>query len=157
VSLSAPTTYSLSKPFTLILTFATQTLHPITVLAQRARIHSLDSDVEILDAKSRVQFGPESVDVCRDDEDPRRDEFLRLDGAHTEHRTLAFERGIWKETKLKVGEEYILRHLGGRWWWSEDTIDEILAYLQMNSNLGLVRTRNIDFEGGGEVRFKVVE
>jgi hypothetical protein len=70
---------------------------------------------------------------------------------------LDFKPGIWEKTKLNVGKKYILRHLGGRWWWSEETIDEVLAYLGTKSSLGLGRITDIEIEGGCEVRFKVVE
>ncbi|KAF2833772.1 hypothetical protein CC86DRAFT_365586 [Ophiobolus disseminans] len=156
VSLSAPTTYSLSKPFTFTLIFSTDAPHPFTVLANRAQVQSLLSDIEILDGTLRSQVGPDSIIACKDD-GHEREEFLRIDGTYTEHRELEFAGLIWEDVELKVGEEYILRHLGGQWWWTEDTIDEIMTYLNSTTSVGLAMTERIEFASAGEVRFKVVE
>jgi hypothetical protein len=156
VSLSAPSTYSLSKPFAFTLTFSTDAAYPITVLAHRARVKSEYSDVKILDATSRVQLAPDLI-VCRDEDEHQREEFLRLEGTYTEHRELDFGGPIWEELELEVGKEYILSHLGGKWWWTEDTVDEIMDYLDSWSNAGLEMAEGIEFAGADEVKFKVVE
>ena len=57
-----------------------------------------------------------------------------------------------------VGREYVLRHLGGVWnWWSEDPIDEVMKYAGEGCSMGLGSRKEIKFESGGEVRFRVVE
>ncbi|KAJ4377985.1 hypothetical protein N0V83_000815 [Neocucurbitaria cava] len=156
VSLSAPSTYSLSKPFTFSLTFSTDTACPITVLADRARVKSLYSDVKILDATTRVQLAPDVI-VCRDEDEHQREEFSRLEGTYTEHRELDLNGPLWENVQLEVGKEYILSHLGGTWWWTEDSIDEVMTYLESKSSIGLALTETIQFASAGEVGFKVVE
>lgn len=68
-----------------------------------------------------------------------------------------FEHPLWEDMNLEIGEEYIIRHLGDTWWWSEDTIDDIGAYFDNKSTLGLARIKQIEFEGAGEVRFTITE
>jgi hypothetical protein len=70
-SLSTPSTYFLSKPFTFTLTFSTDATHSITVLAARERPVSEYTDVKILDATSRRQVFPNLI-VCCDDDGPGR-------------------------------------------------------------------------------------
>jgi len=156
VSLSAPSTYSLSKPYIFTLTFSTDAAHSITVHADRAWVKHTVGDIEVLDATSRAKLAPD-LDVCRDDDDYSREAFMRIDGTFVEHRELDFKDSFWQEFEPKVGEEYILSHLGGTWWWSEDSVDEIMAYLEDKSSVGLAMTKRIKFAGAGEVKFRVVE
>lgn len=154
VSLSAPSTCSLSKPFIFTLTFSTDAVYPITVLADRSFVKSVYSDINIRDSTSRVQDAPNII-VCCDDDEEQRQEFLRLKGTFTEHRELNISD--WEELKPEVGTEYILRHLPGTWWWTDESIDEVMTYLGSKSSLSLAYTDCIKFASAGEVRFKVVE
>lgn len=90
----------------------------------------------------------------------QREDFLRIDGTCTETRTLDPKRLTrFGEPGLRVGQEYVLRHLGERWqWWSEDTIDEVMKYVGEERGMGgLGRTEGIELKSGGETRFRVVE
>jgi hypothetical protein len=156
VSLSAPSTCSLSKPFIFTITFSTDAEYPITVLADRSFVKSVYSDINIRDSTSRVQDEPNII-VCRDDDEEQRQKFLRLKGTFLEHRTLNISDPFWEELKPEVGKEYILRHLPGTWWWTDESIDEVLTYLGSKSSLGLAYTDCIKFMSAGEVRFEVVE
>jgi hypothetical protein len=156
VSLSAPSTCSLSKPFIFTLTFSTDVEYPITVLSNRSFVKSVYSDINIRDSTSRVQDAPNII-VCRDDDEEQRQNFLRLEGTFTEHRELSISDPFWEELKPEVGKEYILRHLPGRWWWTDESIEEVMTYLGSKSSLGLAYTDCIKFASAGEVRFKVVE
>lgn len=54
---------------------------------------------------------------------------------------------------LKIGEEYVLRSLGGTSpWWTEDPIDEVMVYAGDRSNftLCLGTTEPGGFESAGE-------
>lgn len=156
VSLSAPSTCSLSNLFKFTLTFSTDAEYPITVLADRSLVKSMCSDINIRDSTSRVQDAP-NVIVCRSDDEEQRQEFLSFKGTFTEHRELDISDPFWEELKPEVGKEYILRHLPGTWWWTDESIDEVMAYLRSKSSLGLAYTDCIKFASAGEVRFKVVE
>ena len=85
---------------------------------------------------------------------------MRLDnGTYTETRTsnpkTATEFG---GEDFVVGREYVLRHLGGAYtWWSEDPIDEVMKYAGEGWSMGLGFRKEIEFESGGEVTFRVVE
>lgn len=114
------------------------------------------SDVKILDATTRVQLAPDVI-VCHDEDEHQREEFLRLEGTYTEHRELDLRGPLWENVQLEVGKEYILSHLGGTWWWTEDSIDEVMTYLESKSSIGLALTESIQFASAGKVRFKVVE
>jgi hypothetical protein len=161
VSVSTPPTYSLSESFKFSITWSTDA-PPFTARAHRAWDTSNDTDVEILNASTRKRIFPD-IDVCWEEDDPKRDEFLRLDGSYTEHREVGFNdpryEACFEGIELNVGEEYILRPAvdNKAWWWTEDTIDELFAYLESGSNLGLAGVEYITFECRNEVRFKVVE
>ena len=157
VSLSAPSTCSLSETFVFELAFTTDAQRPITVLADCTVVMKHVFDIEILDGKTRTRLGPDKISLCKDDEDLEREQFMRMSGSYTERRVLEFEHPLWEEMNLKVGGEYILRHLGDKWWWSDDTIDDVVKYLDTKSDLGLARTKHIEFEGGGEVKFTITE
>ena len=159
VSLSAPSTYSLSSPtkrFAFTLTFSTDAAYPFTVHADRAWVKSLQSDLAILDATSRCKLEP-YLDVYREHYENERHEFIRFEGTCTEHRELDLGGGNLSRLELEVGKEYILCHLGGSWWWTEDTVDEVMNYLASWSSAGLEMGTKIEFEGAGEVKFTVVE
>jgi hypothetical protein len=156
LSLSAPKTYSLSMPFEFELTFKTDD-PPFTVLAERGQIQCAFSDIEIIDAESAKYLGPERISMCRDDDDPEREDLLHLDGLYIEHRTLDFEHPMWGLSKLEVGRWYILRHLADSWWWSEDEVDEIMAYVKNPRGIGLPMAKRIEFLGPEDVHFKVVD
>jgi hypothetical protein len=126
------------------------------VFADRATVVALASDLRILDATSRTHLGPEEIDM-NGDHDHRGQDFLRIDGTYTEHRVLRFTDPLRGDLALKVGEEYVLCHVGDMWWWAEETIDEVVAGLAERSSLGLPRTDRIEFAGADEQRFKVVE
>lgn len=130
-TLSAPSTFSLSNnpPFTFILTFSTDPQVGITVLAERPRVARNDLDIEILDAETAACIGPERIEENLDG--PwQREEFLRIDGTYTETRTLDAKRLMeFGGQGMRVGQEYVLRHLGEMWeWWSEDMVDEVMKY-----------------------------
>jgi hypothetical protein len=156
VTLSAPPMYSLSTPFAFTLIFTTDAVHPITVHADRAWVIGTYGDIEILHATTRAPLFPR-LDVCRDDEDHSRQAFIRVDGSYAEHREIDLKQPLWHENQLEIGEEYILKHSGATWWWSEEAIEEVVAYLKSPSNLGLAYTEPIKFAGAEEVSFRVVE
>jgi hypothetical protein len=155
-SLSTPSTYSLSKPFTFTLTFSTDATQPITVLAARERPVSEYTDVKILDATSRRQVFPNLI-VCRDDDEPGRKNFLSLEGAYTEHMEVHPKSAFSSDVKPELGEEYILSHQRVTWWWTEDTIDHVMEYLESWSSAGLAPGGDVEFAGAEEARFQVVE
>jgi hypothetical protein len=163
VALSASSTYSLSKPFTFTLRFKLDAPHPITVHADRQHVQLNDSDIRILDVTSRSEVGPDLIDDGNVDGGPEREEFRRIDGIYRENREVKFGApgSLWEDTVLKVGEEYILTHLGDKWrWWSENTVDDIMEYLESESGVGLLGlpvSEGIEFASAGEVRFMVVE
>ncbi|KAG7005195.1 hypothetical protein G7Y79_00021g050620 [Physcia stellaris] len=159
-TLSAPATFSLSSnpPFTFTLTFSTDPQVGITVLAERPRVARSDLDIEILDAETGARIGPEPIEENLDG--PwQREEFLRIDGTYTETRSLDAKRLMeFGGQGMRVGQEYVLRHLGERWeWWSEDLVDEVMEYAGERGGMGLGRMEGITVESGGEMRFKVVE
>jgi len=159
VSLSAPSTYSLSSPikrFAFTLTFSTDAAYPFTVHADRAWVKSLQSDLAILDATSRCKLEP-YLEICRDHYEIERHEFIRFEKTYIEHRELDFGGEKMDRLELEVGKEYILCHLGGSWWWTEDTVEEIMDYLASWSSAGLEVGTKIEFEGAGEVKVTVVE
>lgn len=82
---------------------------------------------------------------------------MRVEGTYTEHREVGPQSSWWSTLKLELGKEYILSHKGGTWWWTEDTIDEVMDYLNSSSSAGLAEGGDIVFAGADEVRFKVVE
>lgn len=84
---------------------------------------------------------------------------MRIDGTYTETRTLDAERLTeFGGPGMRVGQEYVLRHLGEVWeWWSGDAVEEVMEYAGERGGMGLGRTEGIEFESGGEVRFRVVE
>ncbi|PVI02120.1 hypothetical protein DM02DRAFT_702893 [Periconia macrospinosa] len=154
VSLSAPSTWSLSQPFLFTLTFSIDAEYPITVLADRSYVKSMRSDISIREATLPIQDF-HNIDICSDVGEEQRQDFLRLKGTFTEHRELDVNDPRWGS--LKVGKEYILRHLSGTWWWTDESLEEVMAYLKSKSSLGLPWTNSIKFSSAGEVKFKVVE
>ena len=130
-TLSAPSTFSPSNnpTFTFTLTFSTGPHAAITVPAERPRVARNDSDIEILDAETGARIGPEQIEDNLDG--PwQREEFLRIDGTYIETRTLNAKRlAEFGGQGMRVGQEYVLRHLGEMWeWWSENTIDEVMKH-----------------------------
>lgn len=87
------------------------------------------------------------------------EEFLRIAGTYTETRTWDAKRLTeFGGQGMRVGREYVLRHLGEMWeWWSGDTVEEVMEYAGERGGMGLGRTEGIRFESGGEMRFRVVE
>jgi hypothetical protein len=156
--LSAPSTYSLSasEPFTFTLTFSTDAAYPITVHADRAPFKFEYTDIEVLEAASRRFLAPD-LHLCRDGNKHTRDEFLSLEGTYTKCRILDFGDPFMNTVKLEVGAEYVLRHLGETWWWTEDAVDEVMNYLGERSSLGLMTAgTGIEVAGAGEVKFRIV-
>jgi hypothetical protein len=104
-----------------------------------------------------VSYSPPRLDVCRDDEDYSRKAFMHIDGSYTEHREIDLEWPLGHGTQLDVGGEYILRHSGATWWWSEEAIDGVVAGLASPSSLDLAHAERIKFADAGEFSFRVVE
>lgn len=163
VALSADSTFSRSgrQPFKYTLTFSSDAPGPITVLAERPRAHELEEDIEIIDPTSGTVVAPDKIDIEHDDE-PEREDFLTIEATYTEHREIDVLGKGWKWEDMKtleIGKEYILRSVGGHWsYCTDDSIDDIMTYLQSSSHFGLTGQYDfIEFEGGGEQRFKVVE
>jgi hypothetical protein len=156
VTLSAPSTYSLpEQSLKFVLTFSTNASFPFTAYTKRPRVIADYTDIKILDATSRSQIAP-TIHVCYNSDEYDREEFLEFDGSYTEHRAWDFADPFLNEVQLKAGHEYIMSYKGERWWWTEDTLDEVLEYLASPSNIGLDYARVIN-TGASEVRFKVVE
>ncbi len=114
--------------------------------------------MEILDAETGARIGPEPIEDNLDGS-WQREEFLSIDGTYTETRTLDAERLTeFGGEGMRVGREYVLRHLGEMWgWWSGDRVDVVMEYAGERGGMGLGRTEGISFESGGEMRFRVVE
>lgn len=160
VSLSAPSTLSLSNtpPFSFTLDFETHSDKPITVLAERERVQSGNSDIEILDAGTRTRVAPDLIDDGNMDGPWQREEFLRLEGTYKEHRDLDPLKPYSGLEELKVGSQYVLRLLDGEFpWWSEDTVDKIMEYAGDRGDGSLGSAKSIKLAGGDEVTFTVVE
>ena len=160
VSLSAPSAFSLSNkpPFSFNLTFKTHSDKPITVLAERERVQSANSDIEILDACTRTRVAPDLIDEGNMDGPWQREEFLRLEGTYKENRVLDPLKPYSGLEELKVGSQYVLRLSDGEFpWWSEDTLDEIMEYAGDRGDGSLGSAKSIKLVGGDEVMFDVVE
>jgi hypothetical protein len=110
------------------------------VFADRATVVALESDLRILNATSRTLLGPEEIDM-NGDHDHRGQKFLCIDGTYTEHRVLKFTDPRRGDLALKVGEEYVLCHVWDKWWWAEETIDEVVADLAERSSVGVGEDR----------------
>ena len=162
-TLSAPSTFSLSNnpPFTFTLTFSiTDPQAAITVLAERPLVACTDSDIEILDAETGARIGPELIEINSDGQSWKREDFLRIeDGTYVETRTLDAKRLTdFGNEGIRLGREYVLRHLGTRWeWWSGDTVEEVMEYAGERGGMGLGRTEGIETKSGGVMRFRAVE
>ncbi|KAI4213069.1 MAG: hypothetical protein LQ351_004223 [Letrouitia transgressa] len=155
VLLTAPSTFSLSNnpPFKFTLTFSTASGDPFTALAERESVRMANTDIKILDATSRELIGPEPIDDGNRDGFWVRRDFLEVNGVYTEDRIVDDLRRNRLED-LQVGREYILHHLPGEWsWWTEDTLDEVMTYVD-RGDLG--RCERIKFASAGEARFHVV-
>ena len=104
-------------------------------------------------------MGPERIDDGDINGLWGREEFVKFEEGGTYVEERGFEGGFEPFFKpLRVGREYILRHLGGEWeWWTRDSVEEVMEYAGERGGLGLGRVEHIVFEGAGEVRFRVVE
>ena len=143
--------------------------NPIAVHANRTHVRLKDADIVILHATTRLSVGPYLINDSDSYNRPELDEFQVTDGVYKENCEVKFgEPGPipgshwgshWEDTVLKVGREYILVHLGGKWdWWGDESMEGIENHLETNhKRLGLPRSERLVFASGGEVKFTVVE
>ncbi len=162
VSLSAPSTLSLSgsPPFEYTISFISHAAKPITVLAERHRIKTTESDVEVLEPSTNTRVAPDIIDDG-DIEGPwQREDFLRLIPE-----VPYVERSVFNPTiahsgleDLKVDNQYLLRMPESRWtWWSFDDVDEVMGYAGERDTGSLGQVPPIDLICHDEVMFRVVQ
>lgn len=159
ISLSAPSSLSLSNnpPFSFTLTLRNHPDKPISVLAERERVKSGNSDIEILDSGTRKRVAPDLIDDGNMGGPWQREEFLGLEGTYEEHRVFDPLKPYSGLEELKVGTQYILRLLDGEFsWWSEDTVDEIMEYAGERGDGSLEDGKSIKWVDSDEVTFNVV-
>ena len=125
VSLSAPSsTYPVSSPtpFLFTIEFTSQFPRPLTVLADRPLVTSINSDIVLLDAMTSQRVGFDLIDIM-DDGPWQEADFLRLTPA-TPYRE---ERVIDTLEGLEAGKEYVMTFAESAWgWWGEEEIQDLL-------------------------------
>lgn len=159
VSLAASTTLSLSgnPQLNFSTTFTSHASQPFTALAQRGDAIRMNSDIEIIDAKTQNRVAPDQIDIY-DDGLYEREDFLCLhpEIPHVEKRSLSIKHGL---EQLQPGSEYILRFPNNEWtWWSFGSVDDVMR-------LGKGRGSTEDFSDEftihlvchDEVKFRAVE
>lgn len=165
VLLSAPSTSfsrSGNSPFEFSITFISHAPHPITVLAERHRARSVDSDIEIvLDEASRPRrrVAPDLIDDGNIDGPWQPEDFLQLVPGvpYRERRVLdPISKGHISLADLQVGTSYILRVLDERWdWWSFDPVEEVMRYAGERGSGSLGYAPAIQLTCSDEVKFFV--
>lgn len=107
---------------------------------------------------TRERLGPDEIDDGNDSGVIRMEQFLSIYRMYTEQRQIDFQSAMWEDMQLVVGQEYIVRHKGERWWWSEDAVSDIMDYLESRRSVGIDwNSGDIEIASAGEVRFSVVE
>lgn len=161
VSLSAPSTLSISgnPPFEYIITFTSSATKPITVCSQHQGLESINTEIEILDLATRKRITPDLIDVYDEDRPLMREDFLRLnpEEPHVERRVLDPTERYSGLEDLKVDTKYALRMTESPWWWSYDSVDEVLKYAGDRGLGGLRPTRPIDLTSSNEVGFLTIQ
>ena len=161
VSLSAPSNLSLSgnPPFEYHITFTSNATKPITVRSEPQGLQSINTEIEILDVDTRQRVAPDLIDVNDDGRPIVREEFLRLNPGepHVERRVLDPTKRYSGLEDLKVDTRYVLHMIENRWWWSYDTVDEIIEYAGERGLAGLRPTQPIDLISCNEVGFRTAQ
>ena len=161
ISLSAPSIMSLSgkQRFEFSLAFISHATSPITVLAERDRAKTGNTDMEILDSATRKRVAPDIIDAGNDDGPWLREEFLRLDPGepYVEHRVFD-PTGIYSGLEdLKAHTDYVLRMVNAEWgWWSFDDIDTVMGYAGERGSGRLGPATAIHLICNEEAKFHVV-
>ena len=158
VSLSAPSTLSVSgnPPFEYQITFTSNATKPITVRSEPQGPRSINTEIEILDVGTRKRVAPDLIDVNDDDRPVVREDFLRLNPgeAHVERRVLDPTKRYSGLEDLKVDADYVLHKIESCWWWSYDTVDEIMEYAGERGVGSLRPTHPIELISCNEVGFR---
>ena len=161
VSLSAPSTLSLSgdPPFEYHITFTSNATKPITVRSEPQGLQSINTEIEILDVDTRKRVAPDLIDVNDDGRPIVREEFLRLNPRepHVERRVLDPTKRYSGLEDLNVDTDYVLHVIENHWWWSYDTIDEVIEYAGERGLAGLRSTQSIDLISCNEVGFRTTQ
>lgn len=162
VSLSVPSTLSLSNnpPFRFTMTFTSHAPRPITALAERDNVETLNKDVEILSSETRLPIDSDLIDDGNMGGPWRREDFLRMEPGvpYAESRALDPTQAYSGLENLKVGEEYILRMPDSQWsWWSEDSVDEVMRYAGDRDSGRLGHVPSIELVCQDEVKFRAVD
>ena len=161
VLLSAPSTLSVSgsPPFEYHITFTSSATKPITVRSEPQGLQSINTEIEILDVDTRKRVAPDLIDVNDDDRPIVREDFLRLypGEPHVERRMLDPTKRYSGLEDLNVDADYVLHMIESRWWWSYDTVDEIIEYAGERGLGGLRPTQPIDLISCNEVGFRTIQ
>ncbi|KAI9713721.1 MAG: hypothetical protein M1812_006559 [Candelaria pacifica] len=159
VSLSCAPTFSLSATplFSFTTTLTLYGPHAITALAERPTVIRLNSDIEILSAKSGERVAPDTIDIYDDGPWEQKD-FLQLEPGvpYVEQRSLDATQ---MDCALVLGGEYVLQMVPVKWlWWSNDSVDEVMRYVgNERSYSALGQVLAIELTCDDERRFSAVE
>lgn len=168
ISLAAPSTsfsHSGNPPFEFFITFTSHASRPITVLAERHHVRSMNSDIEIvLDetaSSHQRRIAPDLIDDGNIDGPWYPEDFLQLVPGvpYRERRVLDPTANIQNSlADLKIGISYILRVLDACWvWWSFDSVEEVMRYAGERGSGSLGYVPAVKLTSSDEVRFCVVE
>ena len=161
VSLSALSTLSLSgnPPFEYSITFTSNATTPITVRSGHQGFESINTEIEILDITTKRRVAPDLVDVCDEDGPLMREDLLRLNPGepHVERRSLDPTKRYSGLEDLKVDTDYVLHMIESRWWWSYDSVDEVMKHAGEKGLGGLRPTQPIELISCNEVGFHTVQ
>jgi len=161
VSLSALSILSVSghPPFEYSITFTSNATKPITVRSERQGFKSMNTEIEILDIATRRHVAPDLIDVYDEDRPLVREDFLCLNPRepHVELRVLDPIKRYSGLEDLKVDTDYVLHMIESHWWWSYDSIDEVMKYAGERGLGGLRPTQPIDLISCNEVGFLTVQ
>lgn len=126
------------------------------MLAERHRVRSVNSDIEIvLDETTSHQrrIAPDLIDDGNVDGPWQSEDFLQLVPG-VPYR----ERRVLDPTDLEVGTSYILRLLDNCWvWWSFQTVEEVMRYAGERGSGSLGYASVVELTCSDEVKFCVVE
>ena len=156
VCLAASSAMSLSgnPPFEFSTTFTSHAAKPVTVLAERNDVISMNSDIEIADKGTGKRVAPDMIDGG-DIEGPwRQDDFLTLEPGreYIEKRFLLPENGL---DTLRSDSEYVLRFPENSWtWWTFDDLDEVMQYAGDRGSGLLGKALPINLSCDTEVSFR---
>ena len=161
VSLSAASTFSIlgKPPFEYSITFTSRATKSITVRWERQRPTSINTEIEILDFTTRKRVAPNLIDINEDDERPLfHEDILRLEPGqpHVERSVLDPTKHYSSLEDLEFDNQYVLRLIERREWWSYDDIDQVITDAGKKGTGGLRPTQPIQLTSSNEVHFTTV-